>query len=731
MTTTTLERLKGQVERITYTSEETGYTVARVRVSGRQELVTVVGTLSNVTAGEVLLMSGEWTSHPKFGEQFKIAFYQCAVPATVKGIEKYLGSGLVKGIGPKMAKRIVKIFGEQTFQVIEEHPEDLAKVEGIGSTRITMITKAWAEQKEIREVMVFLQSHGVSATYATKIFKHYGSKSIAVVQENPYRLAYDIYGIGFLTADKIAAQLGFALDSPLRAEAGVLYTVQKMMDEGHVFVPFDKLLSNSSELLKIEDTTLLRQAVDRLKMDRRLWLDPGFWGQTAVPAVYLTGYHVAEEQSAQRILNLLHSASYLREVDEKKAVAWAEEKTGLKLAAKQREAVFLALREKMLIITGGPGTGKSTLLNAILTIYGAMGIKILLAAPTGRAAKRMSEVTGFEAKTIHRLLAYDFKKGGFRKNEEDQLDCDLLVLDEVSMVDQLLMHHLLKAVPTQAKCILVGDINQLPSVGAGAVLSDLMRSGQIPFVRLTEIFRQAQSSTIITGAHAIIQGRQPQLTNRENDDMFFIEEADPKAVCATIVGLVQTRLPKKYGFEPKRDIQVLSPMNRGTVGAHVLNAELQAALNPKGNEVSRGTRIFREGDKVMQIRNNYDKDVFNGDIGLITKVDSEEQVVKVEIDGRTICYDYQDLDELVLAYAISIHKSQGGEYPAVVIPITTQHYVMLQRNLLYTGITRGKKIVVLVGTRKALGLGIRNIQQQRRFTALAERLQEHKAQEQS
>ncbi|MBQ7609070.1 MAG: ATP-dependent RecD-like DNA helicase [Desulfovibrionaceae bacterium] len=717
-----LERLKGQIERITFTSEESGYTVARVRVYDRNDLVTVVGCFANLSPGEVVQMSGQWTSHPKFGEQFKVAFYHCETPATVKGIERYLGSGLIKGIGPKMAKRIVALFGEKTLDIIEQTPEALEQVEGIGKNRVEMIRTAWSEQKDIRDVMLFLQSHGVSSTYATKIYKVYGKNAIQTVQENPYRLAYDIYGIGFKTADKIATALGFATDSPLRAEAGILYVLHTCVEDGHVFYPRPLLLEKASTLLAIEKANVLEEAVDRLTWDNRLVIEDRLFESQTVHAVYLAGFHRAEVQVAARITTLCMCESALRAVDVPRAITWAEGQTGMILAAKQRDAVCAALTKKIVIITGGPGTGKSTLLSVILQIYSKISSKILLTAPTGRAAKRMAEVTGLEAKTIHRLLCYDFKKRAFKKNEDDPLDCDLLILDEVSMVDLLLFHYLVKAIPRSAKVILVGDINQLPSVGAGCVLHDLIGSGAIPVVRLTEIFRQAQQSSIISNAHAIINGRMVQFPNRETDDMFFIEEEDPEQILETIIGLAKTRLPRKYHVDPLRDIQVLSPMNRGVVGTQRLNEALQNALNANTLQISRGTRIFRLGDKVMQIQNNYDKEVFNGDIGIISKINTEEQTVTVTVDGRDLTYDYHDLDELVLAYAISIHKSQGGEYPVVIMPLSTQHYVMLQRNLIYTGITRGKKLVVLVGTRKALSIAIRNIKQMKRYSALAERL---------
>ncbi len=714
-----LDRIRGQIERVTFTSEETGYTVAKVRVYGRPDLVTVVGNIANPTPGEILKMAGEWSTHPKFGEQFKVVFYETAVPATVHGIEKYLGSGLIKGIGPVMAKRIVKLFGEKTLDVIEHESERLAEVPGIGRQRVGMISAAWEEQKDIREVMVFLQSQGVSSAYATKIYKAYGKDSIKIVQENPYRLAYDIYGIGFLTSDRIAQKLGFPADSSLRAEAGIIYVLHSLTDQGDVYCPTDDLIRKASELLEISDADILRKAWIRLTEEKRIASEI-IDGSGSVS--YLAGYHLAEVQAAKRLRRLLSADVSLRPVKIDAAIEWAEKQSGLHLADRQKEAVSTALAKKVMVITGGPGTGKTTILKCILRIYGAITRRILLAAPTGRAAKRMSEATDLEAKTIHRLLSFDMRKGGFQRNETNPLECDLLVLDEVSMVDLLLFHHLLKAVPTGAKLLLVGDTDQLPSVGAGRVLQDVIESGVVPVVRLNEIFRQAQTSSIITNAHRIIQGERLRLDNRDGDDMFFLERDTPEAIAETIIGLVKTRLPNRYHLDPFNGIQVLTPMNRGAVGTAKLNEALQAALNPNGWQVVRGSRIFRVGDKVMQIRNNYDKEVFNGDIGIVSRIDSEEQEMTVSIDGVPVKYDFSELDELVLAYAISIHKSQGAEYPAVVMPISTQHYVMLQRNLLYTGVTRGKKLVVLVGTHKARAMAIRHNKLVKRYSALSERL---------
>ncbi|MBQ9538743.1 MAG: ATP-dependent RecD-like DNA helicase [Treponema sp.] len=719
---TSLQRLSGQIERVTYTNSENGYTIAKVKVYGRRDLVTVVGNIVDPTPGAILKMSGEWSTHPRYGEQFKVVFYETAVPATVHGIEKYLGSGLIKGIGPVMAKRIVKLFGEETLEVIEHEAGRLVEVPGIGKQRVEMIQRAWEEQKDIRDVMLFLQSQGVSSGYASKIYKAYGKDSIKIVKENPYRLAYDIYGIGFLTADKIAEKLGFEQDSPLRAEAGLLYALHELSDEGHVYYPTDKLLDVASDLLKIEGDAVLRSALDRLRDEKRIVSELIRIDGVDVPVTYLAGYHLAEVQAASRLRALSRATAALRSVKVDAAIRWAEERSGLKLAERQREAVAAALTGKVMVITGGPGTGKTTILKAILSIYGAITPRILLAAPTGRAAKRMSEATCREAKTIHRLLVFDVRRGAFKKNEDDPLDCDLLVLDEVSMVDLLLFHHLLKAVPKHSKLILVGDTDQLPSVGAGRVLQDIIESGAVPVVRLNEIFRQARQSAIITNAHRIIQGQTLHFENDAGEDMFFIEKDTPEDMLETVIGLVKSRLPRKFGLDPFTDIQVLAPMNRGNVGTAKLNEALQTALNPNGLQVSRGSRVFRVGDKVMQIRNDYDREVFNGDIGVITGIDAENQEVTVEIDGVGVSYDFADLDELVLAYAVSIHKAQGAEYPAVIIPLSTQHYVMLQRNLLYTGVTRGKRLVVLVGTKKALNIAIKNNKIMQRYSGLARRL---------
>jgi exodeoxyribonuclease V alpha subunit len=590
-----------------------------------------------------------------------------------------------------------------------------------------MIKRAWEEQKEIRAVMIFLQSHGVSSGYAAKIFKQYGNDAIKIVQENPYRLATDIFGIGFITADKIAEKIGFAKDSELRAAAGILYVLHELTDEGHVYYPYEPLIGKCKEMLDI-DREIIVKAIGTVAVDKQIAIEDINHDfaefQENNKAVYLAGYHIAEKNLAARLKTLVNAPQAMRKIDSEKAIQWVQEKLSITLADKQIEAVQRAAENKVMVITGGPGTGKTTIINAILKIFSAIKSKIMLAAPTGRAAKRMSDATGHEAKTIHRMLEYNIRKGGFQKNEDSPLDCDLLIIDEASMIDTLLMHHLLKAIPVTATFIMVGDVNQLPSVGAGNVLKDIIDSGIAPVVQLNEIFRQAKESSIIVNAHKINEGIIPNLKSNQDklDDFYFIEQEDPEKVLEMIINLVRERIPKRFGFDSVNDILVLTPMHRGTIGAGNLNTELQKALNPGEDGVLRGGRLFRVNDKVMQIVNNYDKEVYNGDIGRIASIDEEAKEVKVIIDDRDIIYDYSDLDELVHAYAISIHKSQGSEYPAVVIPILTQHYVLLQRNLLYTGVTRGKKLVVIVGTKKAMAIAVKNNKTEKRYTLLKERL---------
>ena len=646
------------------------------------------------TPGEILNSRENGPAIPSLASNSKSPHYKTEVPATVYGIQKYLGSGLIKGIGPVMAKRIVKKFGETTLDVIETDADSLVSVAGIGKKRIAMIKTAWEEQKEIREVMLFLQTHGVSSGYATKIFKQYGDESIAVVQENPYRLATDIFGIGFITADGIAEKLGFDKQCQVRAEAGILYILHQLADEGHVYFPYEPLVQKCGEMLEI-NRDLITQAIGTNVLANRIVLEDLNHDETELlennKGVFLKKFHVSETGIAARLKRLLRAPKAIRAIDAQKALAWVQERLAIRLAENQVEAIKCAARNKVLVITGGPGTGKTTIINAILKIFAPLKIRIQLAAPTGRAAKRMSEATGHEARTLHRLLEYSMKKGGFQKDQKHPLLCDLLIVDEASMIDTILMHHLLKAVPLQATFILVGDIYQLPSVGAGNVLKDIILSAAIPVVALDKIFRQARESRIILNAHRINGGKMPQLKNvRENSDFFFIEQEDPEQVLNTILDLTGKRVPDYFGFDPMNDIQVLTPMHRGVVGAGNLNLTLQNRLNPNTRGIERGNRTFRMGDKVMQIKNNYDKEVFNGDMGRIVGLEPETREVIISFEDRELPYDFTDLDEVILAYAVSVHKSQGSEYPAVIIPILIQHYMLLQRNLIYTAVTGAK-----------------------------------------
>ncbi len=718
-----LTELSGQIERITYTNEENGYTIAKVKVYGHRDLVTVVGNIVAPTPGEILYMRGVWTHHPKFGEQFKVDQYETKVPATVYGIKKYLGSNLIKGIGPKMAGRIVKKFGKKTLDVIEEEAERLAEVKGIGEKRTAMIRKAWDDQKEIRDVMVFLQSHDVSSGYAIKIFKAYGNRSIAVVKENPYRLAMDIFGIGFVTADQIAEKLGFDKDSPHRIEAGIIYVLNQLSDDGHVYYPDELLLAKCMENLQV-DREIIAPSLKNIALSDKIVIEE--ITETLEKnhnAVFLTKFHISETGIARLLAALLNAPASFRKIDTEKAVKWVEPQLDITLAEKQVEAIVNALKNRVMVLTGGPGTGKTTIINAMLKVFSRLKQKSMLAAPTGRAAKRMSETTGHEAKTIHRLLEFTLQKGGFQKNDQNPLGYDVLIIDEASMIDTILMYHLLKAVKPGTVLILVGDVNQLPSVGAGNVLNDIIASGAIPVVALNEIFRQARTSRIITNAHRINRGKLPIISPPEpKSDFYFIEQEDPEKVLKIILEMIKVRIPHSFKFDPVNEIQVLTPMHKGLVGAHNLNTQLQKELNPQGAGIIRGGREYRVNDKVMQIRNNYDKDVFNGDIGRIFRIFPDEQEVVIAFDDRKVTYDYPDMDEIMLAYAISVHKSQGSEYPAVIIPILTQHYILLQRNLIYTAVTRGKKLVVIVGTKKALAMGVNNDKTQKRFTYLKNRL---------
>ena len=673
-------------------------------------------------------MQGYWTEHLKFGPQFRVEQVRTRVPATKKGIEKYLGSGLIKGIGPETAKRIVGKFGGKTLEIIEQAPESLAKVPGIGPKRAAAIQRAWQDHKEIRNVMLFLQSHGVGTSHAFKIFRQYGQRTITVVQENPYRLAGEIFGIGFQTADRIAEKLGFANDSPLRLKAGVLHVLDQMADEGHLYFPYAPLIDRCRMILKT-DHEAVATAIADLNVEKRIVIEDlnpeNGKARANHKAVYQSRFYLYETFTAQRLGMLLEAPLYQAGIDTRQALGWVQQQFGLSLAHLQQEAVTASLQRKVLVITGGPGTGKTTIVRAITRLYEHLRARVLLAAPTGRAAKRLSETTGRPAKTIHRLLEYNPREGGFQKNNHDPLDGDLLVIDEASMIDAVLMYHLLRAVPVTTTLILVGDVNQLPSVGPGNVLKDILASGIVPRVTLTEIFRQARTSRIVINAHRMNDGYLPDLAAPAGDDLsdfYFIEQQDPEKILATILTLVSERIPKRFGLDPVDDIQVLTPMYRGVVGAENLNLTLQQTLNPQEVYVTRGEQRFGLKDKVMQIRNNYEKDIFNGDIGRIEHIDPKNKKVVIRFDDRCLNYGFEELEEIVLAYAVSVHKSQGSEYPAVIIPVTTAHYLLLQRNLIYTGITRAKQLVVLVGTKRALVMAVKNNAPQKRNTRLAARL---------
>jgi exodeoxyribonuclease V alpha subunit len=711
------EVLAGLVERVTFHSLEGGFCVLRLKARGHRELVTTIGHAAMISAGEWVTASGTWINDRNHGLQFKAQFLRTSAPSSLEGIEKYLGSGMIRGIGPVYAKRRVKMFGKDVFDLIEAEPEKLREVEGIGPKRAHKITSAWADQKVIREIMVFLHEHAVGTARAVRIFKTYGTDAVQVMSENPYQLARDIRGIGFRTADMIAEKLGIEKTAMIRVRAGISYALAEATGNGHCGLPVKELISLAVKLLEVPDD-LIQTAVELELTDGTVIADT----VADTPCIFLIGLYHAEKGIAARLHNLISGPLPWPDIDADKALPWIEKKTGLTLAETQAEAIRLALRSKVMVITGGPGVGKTTIVNSILQILAAKSVALLLCAPTGRAAKRMKEATGMEAKTIHRLLEIDPKSFGFKRNKENPLECDLLVIDESSMVDVSLMQSLLKAVPAHAAVLIVGDIDQLPSVGPGQVLADIIGSCVVPVVRLKEVFRQAAESRIITTAHRINQGKTPDLSTPDGEtDFYFVPAEDPDQAVARIITLVKSRIPRRFGLDPIRDIQVLCPMNRGGVGARSLNIELQAALNPPGeNKVERFGSTFAPGDKVMQIENDYDKEVYNGDIGYVVGVDVNEGELTASFDGRSVSYLFGELDTLVLAYAATIHKSQGSEYPAVVIPVLTQHYVMLQRNLLYTGITRGKRLVVLVGQRKAVAIAVKNVSGRRRWSKLDE-----------
>lgn len=717
--------LSGMVEKIIFHNPENGYTVLKASLRGKGE-ETMVGYLANPSPGRQMAFFGKYVANRRFGRQFAFDRADEIMPDTMEGVRLYLASGLIKGIGPDLAGKIAQEFGEDTIRILDEEPERLLKVRGIAKKKLAEIKASWAEARCMRDLLLFLQPHGVSASCAIRIYRAYGEQSLAITQENPYRLAMDIRGIGFQTADEIASKLGFSPTHPLRVQAATLYALKKAADDGHVYLPREILVESARKLTgcppELADAAILElEAAQRLACER---FDPEPGDSSSQEGVYLKRYYHCESRTAFYIQRLLRSPRSVNFKNAAEILASVARSLKFALAPAQAGALEASAREKLLVITGGPGTGKTTLINAIIKVYQAEKAKILLAAPTGRAAKRMSETSGMEAKTIHRLLEYSPREDIFARNEDCPLDCGLLIIDEASMMDTLLFYHLLKAVPLGATLILVGDSDQLPSVGPGNALGDVISSGIIHIAELNEIFRQSAQSGIIRGAHRINHGQMPELRPDRNklSDFYFIEKDDPEEAADTIVDLIKNRIPARFGFDPVNEIQMLAPMHKGAVGAENMNSRLQAALNPFAPEIKRGERSFRLHDKVMQGRNNYDKDIFNGDIGRIVALDAAQRKISVDFDGVVMPYEFEELDELAPAYAISIHKSQGSEYPAVVMALNMSHYILLQRNLVYTGVTRGKKLVVIVGESRALEMAVSNNKTSRRFTRLAQRL---------
>ena len=713
----TKEYLSGAVERITYHNPDNGFCVLRVKVKGHKDLVTVTGNVPSISAGEYIKCSGSWYNDRNHGKQFKADFLKAVPPDTLEGIEKYLGSGLIKGIGAHFAKRLVSAFGDKVFEVIESNPGLLSTVEGIGKIRAQSICNNWQDQKVIREIMVFLQSHGVGTTRATRIYKTYGEEAIAVVSRNPYQLAKDIRGIGFISADTIADNLGIEKNSLVRARAGVAHVLLEATSDGHCGLPKETLIQNSAELLEIDKDLIELAIVEEMK-SKTLVTDT----LNNIETIFLTSYYVYEKNIAKILLRLAKSPVLWDRTDTATIIPSVEKELNIKLAESQKLAIDKALNNRVIVITGGPGTGKTTLVNSLLKTLVTKKLNIKLCAPTGRAAKRLSESTGLEATTIHRLLEIDPTYGGFKRNEESPLLCDYLVIDETSMVDIPLFYSLLKALPLNSALLLVGDVDQLPSVGAGQVLKDIISSQVIPTVKLTEIFRQAATSNIITSAHRVNQGVLPnlQVTGKESD-FYFIEAEHGDDIINKIITMIKDRIPKRFYLNPIHDIQLLCPMQRGGAGARSLNIELQKVLNPNySNGIAKFGQIFAVGDKIMQTENNYDKETYNGDIGIIRSINEQDQEITINFYNRDVIYDYSDLDQITLAYATTIHKSQGSEYPAVIIPITMQSYMMLRRNLIYTAITRGKKLVVIIGQKKALAMAVRDNTSSQRYSKLKE-----------
>ncbi len=717
-----MDKLDGQIERVVFRNEENGFCVLRVKVRGHKDLVTVTGTVPTVNPGEWMAGDGEWFTDPRHGRQFKAEAIRLSKPDTLEGIEKYLASDMVKGIGKEYAKRLVSTFGRDVFDVIEHSSGKLLKVPGIGKQRKDNIKKAWDEQRNVRQIMSFLFSHGISTTRAFRIHKLYGDKAIELVQRDPYCLARDIRGIGFLIADRIAMKLGIAKDSDLRARAGLEYCLGELTANGHCAYVRNDLLSRTAELLDI-DLDIIDAGLEHLLENKRLIQREDVKGRTLI---YLPKLFFAEIELAKKLQALAKGRHPCPDIDFEKALAWVQRKTGIELANAQKHALQTAVRSKVLVITGGPGVGKTTLVNSVLMILKAKKQRVQLCAPTGRAAKRMAETTGMEAKTIHRMLQYNPGTGGFIHSSENPLELDVLIVDESSMIDVVLASQLMDAVPLHAAVVIVGDADQLPSVGPGRVLQDIIRSKTLPVAHLDEVFRQAASSRIVTNAHLINQGKAPEFPDEgETSDCYFVEAEEPEKALALVGKLVKQHIPKRFGFNPMEEIQILTPMQKGELGARNLNVTMQSLLNPRGDEVERFGVVYRVGDKVMQTENDYDKDVYNGDIGRIVSIDHDTSELVIDFEERKVVYDFRELDELVLSYAITIHKSQGSEYPCVVIPVHTQHFVLLQRSLIYTALTRAKKLVIFLGTKKALGLAIIRAESRDRTTTLAERLREY------
>lgn len=716
------EVLEGTIEKIVFFNEENHYTVAQFSEDDNPAPITIVGTLANANPGEMYRLRGQWVVDKRFGKQFKVKHFESILPTSCKGIEKYLGSGMIKGIGPAYAKRLVKKFGEQTLDILDNEIDRICEVAGIGRKRLELIKSRWEENKSVREVLINLKEYDISISHGIKIHKMYGTNALKIIRENPYRLAFDIQGIGFKTADKIAGTIGIEKNSPMRAAAGVLHVLgEVVVGEGHTYYPYNELVTCAKNILEI-DEHIIKDAIKQMSLDKKIVIEQLPEGQEAV---YPKSLHIAETNVALFLLRLMTTGKLFPKFDPAAEISEFEQSHHFTFAKQQQLAILTALQGELTIITGGPGTGKTTIVKGLISILRKKNLKVVLAAPTGRAAKRLTETTGAHAATIHRLLKWDPYEKKFKKNMDDPISADVVIIDEASMLDITLAYHLFKAIPPTTSVVIVGDVDQLPSVGPGNFLKDIINSERIPVVVLNEIFRQAKRSLIVHNAHRINKGESPYLKPPEKDkttDFYFVERETPEEVLDTIKNLVAERIPLRFKFDPFNDIQVITPMHKGILGAANLNSELQKLLNKNEQGVVYGGTQFKVGDKVMQTKNNYDKDVYNGDIGVIVSIDRIEHIVRINFDGRTIDYDYGDLSEIILAYATTVHKSQGSEFKAVVIPVHTQHFILLQRNLLYTAITRGKRLVIIVGTHKALHIAIKNDKTQLRYSGLYQRL---------